>query len=134
MAAILCASVPAKNQPRPPRVVYTVQLTPSTREAVDAFSDRTGLPKTVMLERLTAWFQAQPWEIQTAIMDGDPDVRRQAAATVIARMAGLDRDAKLSAAVDLDLVQSLEAVQALTARALAEARATQIKAKPPSKP
>lgn len=116
------------------RVVNNVSLSDRAFGILNAYTDRSGLNKTVTIERLLAWFEAQPWEIQTAIMDGDPDVRRQAAATVIARMAGLDRDAKLSAAVDLDLVQSLEAVQALTARALAEARATQIKAKPPSKP
>ena len=70
------------------RYLVAVELTRTAREAVDRTSDDTGLPRTVLVERIMSWFVRQDRSVQALVLGHlPPEVVAKAAALLVAAAA-----------------------------------------------
>lgn len=54
------------------RIIMRIELTPTAKEALQAFADRAGMTQFAITSRLVEWFALTPETIQSAVLKRYP--------------------------------------------------------------
>jgi hypothetical protein len=71
------------------RIIMRIELTPSAKESLQSFAERSGMTQFAITSRLVEWFASQPETIQSAVLNRYPsEIEVDVAKLILKRMAG----------------------------------------------
>jgi hypothetical protein len=94
-----------------------ITLNPEARQVIEQIREDTGIPNTEAMTRILEWFASLDRKFRLAVLSRDEETRRELAADVLSKMAGLDGGAKaFSATAEMTPGQMAKAIRFLTDR------------------